>query len=169
MKPNRCFLVVLASLLGCDSPLGVTVEPAALMVTDSAAYTVDRGLQSFAVAIRYVYSNRTGDAVLLSNCSGYTGPSLEKLIDGSWAPAWSPMEQLCASAPIEIAEGTQYHDKLCIVAFDAESTANPKFLAGPVDGAYRLVWHRARWRSKGSGESMPIALRGSNTFRLIEP
>ena len=166
---KRLGMLALLSITACDAPLGLESDAAALLVTDANEYPVSRGQSGFSVGIRYVYSNRTDRVVELSNCNGFVGPSLEKLDSGSWVPAWSPIEALCLTAPVRIAVGAQYRDSLQVVAFDPGQNAGPEFLLDGVDGTYRLIWHRARWGSEEAGAtSMPVRLRVSNSFRLLD-
>lgn len=142
---------------------------AALLQTDRDEYVLVEDGTPLTTEIPYTFRNTTGRTVSLENCNGYIAPLLEQWDGDEWVVGWAPLENLCLSAPVEIAPGEVLHDTLHVAGFGYGANASPRFRTPNIEGTYRLAWHRARFdydAADASGTPMPEKYRVSNAFRL---
>lgn len=156
-----------ASDMGGVPGAGLERDGDALFQTDSLSYTVVSGDNGYWVHIATTFTNRTGHDVYFANCNNQTGLKLEKLEDGEWRTAWSPMLPLCLSAPILVEPGSTYDMDVGVFGGYPDNNKYPKFLVDEVDGVYRIVWDAAYSFYEKDGESneeLPLGQRVSNRF-----
>jgi hypothetical protein len=151
-----------------------TADPAmsALFRTDSVAYTLRARDNGYAAVIGVKFTNRTSDTTYFTNCNGAVGVSLEKLTDGNWRNAWSPVMPACLSPPIAVAPGATRMMPIELFAGFPGGTAYPQFAVAEITGIYRAVWNSAVTRYQNQlpfGEPLPLAQRISNRFTLRAP
>lgn len=174
-------LIAFAPLLGCsrastepldagDADASFVRDEDALFQTDSQSYIVTVDDQGYRGEIGVRFTNRTGRTVYFVNCHGTTGHTLEKLVDGKWETAWSPVMLLCLSPPITVPAGGTYDSRLQLYAGPPGSNAYPQFSSNDVEGTYRVVWHAALHSYSPDrhpfGEALPLAQRVSNRFTI---
>lgn len=135
--------------------------------TDRLRYTLRATRQGLEVSIPFTYTNHTGSRIHVINCNRIAPPHLEKWVGDAWVFAWGAATPDCISLPIPIPEGATYADTLPV--FHGFGEVQPKFET-TLDGVYRLVWTAIRWNNDGSlfsvGDTLPLALRVSNSFRI---
>jgi hypothetical protein len=166
-------LVGAATLYAChqaSGPNADNVDDPGLR-TDQSAYALERRRTSWEADIPYEFVNRTGDTVYLTNCRGDFGLRLEKWHEGEWVTAWTPVQLMCLSPPLEIGPGATFADTVHVIAGLPGSNVMPKLEVEEVDGAYRLVWlagsHDYNDGEPG-GALIDDRFRTSNTFTLSE-
>lgn len=145
---------------------------AALFRTDSVAYTLRARDNGYAATIGVTFTNRTSDTTYFVNCNGAVGVSLEKLIDGNWRNAWSPVLPACLSRPIAVAPGATRSMPIELFGGFPGSNVYPQFAVAEISGIYRAVWNSAVTRYQDQlpfGEPLPLAQRTSNRFTLQTP
>ena len=140
------------------TPTLVTRDTSAAVQTDSLAYRLVRTDVSYDGRIAFAFTNRDARSVEITNCLGTTTVGLEKLVGDRWVLAWSPTLPLCLSAPIVVAPGATYRTELLISAGRPGTTTEPKFLAGTVDGVYRMIWGALSYSGPARGTS-PARIR----------
>jgi hypothetical protein len=181
----RRFAVLLLSFVaaGCSGGVegDVIVDPtapliardlAALFQTDSLRYTLKAFSGSYDGTIGVVFTNGTPDTAFIVNCAGSTSLALEKLVDGGWVRAWSPVLPACLSPPIVIAPGRQYRSDVRIFSGYVGSNLYPQFSITDITGIYRIVWDnvlRTYQDRLPFGEPVGPDRRVSNRFELIAP
>lgn len=144
----------------------------ALFRTDSVAYTLRARDNGFETRIGVTFTNRTSDTTYFVNCNGSVGVSLEKMIDGNWRNAWSPVMPACLSPPIAVAPGATRSMPIELFAGFAGSNVYPQFAVAEISGIYRAVWNSAVTGYQSQlpfGEPLPLAQRTSNRFTLRVP
>jgi hypothetical protein len=157
---------------GCQGGfLGLGGDREADFRTDRAQYTLTATSGGLETSISFTYTNRTGRRIHVLNCNRIAPPHLEKRVGDTWAFAWGMATPDCVSVPIPIPYLATYRDTLPV--FHGLGAVHPKFETAPLDGTYRLVWDAIRWNNDGSlfsiGDTLPLALRVSNTFRIVTP
>lgn len=178
-------LVSLALITACDStttppriedpiqPDSITPlvrDTSALIQTSELRYEIVPNSMGRGADIPFVYRNTLSDTLYIVNCRGEVKPFVDRLVDGEWKPAWSPVYLLCLSEPIKIAPGASYSDVLLFGGAPAGSNIIPQLPAGDLNGTYRLrlssvVFHNPP-RSAG-GDSVEYRFRISNAFSLV--
>lgn len=175
-KPPVWGVLAIAGLaIGCDG--GATAPEGhgdAPLQTDRLVYEMQRdSLDNLRVEIPFTYHNGTGKTVYLVNCNGSVPPSLQKLEEGQWVDAWSPVMLLCLSQPIQVAPDAVYEDTLRVFAAPQGSNAGPQLEVSGPDGTYRLVWHVPvhdyDFSDPPSGTPLALENRISNNFELRVP
>ena len=170
VRPVLALLAVPAVLLAaCDGVTLPDIGDDALLETDRHAYVLVEDGAPFTTQIPYTFHNTTGRTVSLVNCNGYIGPALQKWDDGEWVAGWAATENLCLSAPVEIAPGEVFEDTLHVYAYGYGGRISPQFTTPDVEGTYRLAWYRARIDydlDSGNGSPLPASPPVSNPFRL---
>lgn len=171
---NRVSVLGLAMLVGaCASPLEAPESDEGLPIqTDRLVYELRRTDRELLGEISFAFTNRTGKTVYVVNCNGVAPPSLEKLVDGEWVPAWSAVVPACLSAPIVIEPGKTYTSTLEVYAGLPGMRIAPIFEVAEIEGTYRLVWHPLVHDydsdRPGFGVEVPLEQRTSNPFVLKE-
>lgn len=143
-----------------------------LFRTDSVAYTLRARDNGYAAVIGVTFTNRTSDTTYFVNCNGSVGVSLEKLIEGNWRNAWSPVLPACLSSPITVAPGATRRMPIEVFGGFPGSNTYPQFAVAEISGVYRAVWNSAVTRYQNHlpfGEPLPLAQRTSNRFTLQVP
>ena len=173
MKPAARFFTLIGCLLACDSPLGVNQIEGPLLQTEALEYRLIETAIGYETEIPYSFTNRTGSKVFLANCKGNVSPGLERNHDGQWVPDWTPVKLMCLSSPVVILRGDEYHDTLRVFAGPFGSNLHPQFKSEDVGGVYRLRWEGAYSTYDPDqypfGKELPLGLRVSNSFVLIDP
>jgi hypothetical protein len=173
MKPAAKFLALIVFLLACDSPFGVNQIEGPLLQTEALEYRLIETATGYETEIPYSFTNWTGSKVFLINCNGDVSPGLERNHAEEWNWGWVPMKAMCLSSPVVIQRGAEYHDTLRVFAGSFGSNLHPQFESEDVGGVYRLRWEGAfsTYDPDGPpfGKELPLALRVSNSFVLIDP
>jgi hypothetical protein len=187
MAIRTCIRVVLAAFVaGCaaQGPAGPSLPdvPGTLVRTERDVYraTVVPSAVSFSVVA--TFTNVTRDTLWLHPCVQQRPyppvVTLERQEAGAWRAVWGPV---CTSAlmldPPRLLPGESRTDTVRVWGARTAHTL-PDFPAGPVAGAYRLVYGAVyrRWHPLGPGtgtedalgERVPAGLLASNTFQLQE-
>jgi hypothetical protein len=145
---------------------------AALFRTDSVAYTLRARNNGHEARIGVTFTNRTSDTTYFVNCNGAVGVSLEKLVEGNWRNAWSPVMPACLSPPIAVAPGATRSMPIEVFGGFPGSNAYPQFVVAEIPGIYRAVWNSAVTDYQSElpfGAPLPLAQRISNRFTLQAP
>jgi len=171
-----CFAFTAAVSASCSQSLteSATADGTPDSQTDSTSYTLRSTSPWHQTTIGVTFTNRTNRAANFVNCNGGTGVQLEKLIHGTWTPAWAPIQAACLSPPIVVATGTKFQTTIHVFAGDVGSNFYPQFSVADVPGIYRVVWTEvvANYTTEGQsfGDLLPLEHRTSNTFTLaVEP
>lgn len=151
-----------------------SADPAmsALFRTDSVAYTLRERDNGYVARIGVTFTNSTSDTTYFVNCNGAVGVGLEKLVEGNWRNAWSPVLPACLSPPIAVAPGATRSMPIELFSGLPGSNAYPQFAVAEITGIYRAVWNSAVTRYQNQlpfGEPLPLAQRISNRFTLRAP
>lgn len=169
----RNSLLVLATLAAtgaCSSydPLVEDRDTSALFQTDSLSYTLDAGNIGYTGAIGVQFTNRTADTTYFVNCNGATGVKLQKLVNGEWRDAYSPVRNDCLSPPITAPPGGTANLPIGVFSGYPGSNSFPKFSVD-IPGVYRAVWTAAVTSYQDRlpfGQPLPFEQRISNRFAL---
>jgi hypothetical protein len=148
------------------------VAMSALFRTDSVAYTLRARDNGYEAVIGVSFTNRTSDTTYFVNCNGAVGVSLEKLMEGNWRNAWSPVLPACLSPPIVVAPGATRSLPIRVFGGFPGSNVHPQFAVAEISGVYRAVWNSAVTHYQSQlpfGEPLPLAQRISNRFTLRAP
>jgi hypothetical protein len=146
--------------------------PAVAVERDTYRVRRVREGEGLELTIVATFTNRTADTIVLHRCyERRQAVALEKWVEGEWKSAFG---QACPSildrsAP-RLAPGERRTDTLLIFASLRPNTY-PRFELGAVPGMYRLVyWKAYRYSRTPSplGALLPIELRVSNAFRVVE-
>jgi hypothetical protein len=131
--------------------------------TDKKAYKVAVTQRSVKFAINYSYVNRTGGVVFLPSCKKPYRPSLEKKVEGRWAPVVDSMGLECSGPPVRIGPGKTYRGSFAVEAFLPGNNLRPelKIDAREIEGVYRLAHVFS-----GQNRIFPLEERVSNEFNL---
>lgn len=151
-----------------DPPLAV-VPPEAWLRTDLAEYTVRLEEGDHAVDFQLEYTNLLGQAVAVPACRVPYRPALEKLVDGEWTRALTPVEPLCISPPLVIPPGETYAFSFELRAAAPGSDRWPQLEVPGAEGTYRLVWFVGLHdpaADTGVGDLLPLEQRASHAFSL---
>jgi hypothetical protein len=108
--------------------------------TDSLQYHLDFDGRGLHARIPYVFTNRTGGTVSITNCRGLFALHLEREANGSWHPAWSPVLLGCLSAAIVIENNAEYRDTVDVWGAPPGGNSYPQFDKQDPTGTYRIVW-----------------------------
>lgn len=166
MRRRLLILVVAAAAIavGCSDPVAApSGGTAPLFQTDSSSYLLRATTGGWQTQIGVTFTNRSGDAALISNCQGSTPIELDKLIGSEWVEVWSPAILACSSPPITIAPNASYRTTVFVFGGYPGTNFSPKFSIDDLDGVYRL-----KWDAIVSGpNSLPEEWRVSNQFRLV--
>lgn len=174
MRLQRTVLILLGSV-ACDGsssdvPRETNVgEFTTRILTDSSAYTLHFDDPGWTTTIGFTY--RAGaDTVYIVNCNGAILMHLQKREPEGWTDAWYAEGNACLSAPIVIPPGHVFRGEVLIWGAEPGDTSHSTFRVPEIDGVYRLVWsqavHHYGPRLGGSGDTIPLAERVSNQFRL---
>jgi hypothetical protein len=141
----------------------------AFLTTNAPIYDVRVEGPLHAVDFELTYRNPLNVAVAVPACHTPARPMLQKLVNGEWVYAFSPVELMCITAPLVIpARGThQFRYQLRADAYDLKRW--PESADGTLDGTYRLHWWvglHDRQADNGLGKPLPEAYVVSNTFEL---
>lgn len=150
-------------------PNSVLAPGETFLTTDAPVYEIRVEGTVHAVDFELTYRNPLNVAVAVPACHSHTRPMLQKLVDGEWVYAFSPIELLCITAPLVIpARGThQFRYELRAAAHDLARW--PGAADGTLDGTYRLRWSvglHDRRADAGVGKRLPEEYVVSNTFEL---
>lgn len=159
-------LLLSALLFGGCSLLGHDSAPATLQ-TDAEAYEAHltaHGLELDPIA--FTLTNERAQAIYIPGCPGPNPPSLQKLVEGAWVPAWSPVVTLCLGPSVRVGAGRTYRDTVWVTAGLPSNNVYPKFETLPVEGTYRLVLGVDRTEDPERIEPLPLSERASNPFEL---
>jgi hypothetical protein len=163
----RTFLLLtpLLLLLGGCSLLGSDND--SILRTGADRYdarVTDSGLELDPIA--FAFTNGRQRTVYLPGCQGPTPPSIQKLVDGEWVEAWSPVVMLCLSPSARVLPGATYRDTLRVRAGLPSDNLYPKFETLPVEGTYRLVLGVDRTEDPERFDPVSFVERVSNPFEL---
>jgi hypothetical protein len=145
--------------------------PAPALSTDADRYVLERTTIGWEAAIPFTYENRTRGPVFVVSCLHPTPPILEKWVGGRWVTAWSPTVPACLGPVLRVEAGERYSDGLRVFAGYPENNWHPKFDVAEPEGTYRLVWDVLSSYDPGRypfGDPLPLHLRVSNSFELVE-
>jgi hypothetical protein len=137
--------------------------------TDADRYEARRtshGLELDPIA--FTFTNGRSRAVYVPGCPGPNPPSLQKLIDGEWVEAWSPVVTQCLGPSVRVGAGQAYRDTVRVLAGLPSDNTYPKFETLPVEGTYRLVLGVDRTEDPEQIVPTPLAERVSHPFELRE-
>ena len=169
----RCITLLLIGLLsGCASaPIVTTAAELAHadFRTDSTSYTLAAGAVGYGGTISVTYTNHSRKTVYFVNCRGVTNVVLEKLVDGAWKLAWSPIELMCLSPPITVPPNGTWTTRVNISGAYRGRNSLPTFSIDTIPGRYRLEWGQAVHDYHASlpwGKPLPEERRISNEFML---
>ena len=167
---RRCLPFAVA-VCGCMASTGQAPSPLAVpaVAVERDTYRVRhvREGEGLELTIVATFTNRTADTIVLHPCyERRQAVALEKWVDLEWKSAFGQAcpDILDHSAP-RLAPGESRTDTTLIFASLRPNTY-PRFELGAVPGMYRLVYWKA-YRSL-RGALLPIELRVSNAFRVIE-
>lgn len=168
--------VVVMSLCACVPSTGQApaplAAPAVAVERDTYRVTRTRGGDVLELTIVSTFTNRTADTVVLHPCyDRRPAVALEKWVAGEWKSAFDQgcPDILLTSAP-RLAPGESRADTAWVSASLRPNT-RPRFELGTVPGLYRIVYWKAHrgWRAPNYlGELLPLELRVSNPFRVVE-
>jgi hypothetical protein len=177
MGSCRNIVVLVAALLAgaCSSlgdPLGPlpALEPGdTYLTTDATEYVirVEGGLR--AVDFELTYRNPLDVAVAVPGCHSPARPMLQKLVDGEWVQAFSPIELACITAPLVIPARGTHRFRYALRADPHDLGRWRAAVGGALDGTYRLRWWvglHDRRALNGMGEPLPLEYVVSNPFEL---
>ncbi|MBC7672990.1 MAG: hypothetical protein H7247_11270 [Polaromonas sp.] len=160
-------------ITGCDeqatSPGVATRDTAALLQTDSLAYTLRPTSVGYQAEIGVTLTNRTTGTIFIVNCGGATGVQLEKRVGIAWQGVWSPVIPLCLSPPITVPIGSTYRTRISIFGGYPGTNAYPQFSVADVTGEYRAIWGSVLSTYQDwlpFGDPLPVEWRTSNRFTL---
>jgi hypothetical protein len=174
MKPALALLLLASLVTGACSSLADPLAPLpalaageSLLTTDALEYEIRSEGQMRAVDFDLTYRNPLDVAVAVPACHRPYRPVLQKLVEGQWVDAFSPIELMCITAPLVIpARGThQFRFELRADAFDLARW--PGAAGGSLDGTYRLRWWVGiydRRMDNGVGQLLPEEYVVSNNF-----
>ncbi len=171
-NPAPAILVGLLALAGCEEALPTAFlneAPHAPIQTDREIYTLEWDGSTYQATVEYTYTNRTGHAVFIVNCSGAFALRLERWTGSRWVHAWSPVLPDCLSPPIEIAPGELRAFSLHLVGGRPSGSIHPQFDQATPSGWHRIVWMSALSSFQSSypfGPEIGPEHRYSNPFRL---
>ncbi|MEP0545717.1 MAG: hypothetical protein ABJF88_02185 [Rhodothermales bacterium] len=137
--------------------------------TDAGRYEARRtgyGLELDPIA--FTFTNARSRAVYVPGCPGPNPPSLQKLVNGAWVEAWSPVVTQCLGPSVRVGAGQAYRDTLHVLAGLPSDNLYPKFETLPVEGTYRLVLGVDRTEDPERIVPTPLGERVSNPFELRE-
>jgi hypothetical protein len=141
----------------------------ALFQMDSLRYALADDGSTYMTNLGVRFTNQTGATTYFVNCNGATSLRLEKLVDGAWKPAWSPILPLCLSQPIVVAAGAVHDSRIFVHAGHPGNNYYPKFAITDLEGIYRIVWNDALSSYQDRlpfGDPLPLVQRVSNRFAL---
>ncbi|MGH7477611.1 MAG: hypothetical protein ACRELD_15190 [Longimicrobiales bacterium] len=153
-------IAVLSACAGERSSPTESVGPA--MGTDSAVYHARLDERTIRVTIGFRYTNRTDGPVYVGRCRFDHPPSLQKLVEGAWVTAYSPVVLMCWEPPTVIARGATYDGVLHVVMGRAGTNIHPKVEVPPLAGTYRLFWYIS------GQDPLPERERTSTPFEIRE-
>jgi hypothetical protein len=160
---------LLTSLAGCGgdelpttAPLSpvLTRDTEAPFQTDSLSYTLNAGTFGYGASLTITYTNTGTSATAFTNCSGATMYVFQKLVDGVWQSAWSPIVNSCLSPPIVVPPGGTHIFKVALFGGYEGCNCAPRFFVGDPNGTYRAVWQTGF-------TALPEAARVSNRFTFV--
>lgn len=175
-------LVALAAVLlcACDSP--ADVNDGALINTGTVSLrsvaevynattgqtVIDGSLVSYLdLTVFLVYRNRAGRTVYISACRAPHEPRLERLVNGSWEPAYVPEPAACADSLIAVRSRWAYPYQFQIRAYQGAPGLEPAWLGSSDEGLYRVHWQDAIWLDSARTQQLPMAQRVSNPFHVV--
>lgn len=138
--------------------------------TDSESYTLTQPGPWYEATIRFTFHNDLKKNVYFVNCGGATGILLEKFVDSTWKPVWSPVMTTCLSAPLIVAAGKDWRSEIRVSAAPIGSNFLPQFSVRDIPGTYRVQWTHALRSYDPSkprfGTQLPLQQRISNSFEI---
>ena len=171
---------LLVVLLGCGmNPAGARIGDGGEVVPDTPAIQtgqtsyvlVDEG-RVWRLTITATYTNRTGSTVYVRT-AGDPRPvyGLEKLENGRWQRALSPIFPLVLSPPVVVRNGGSRTDTLVFFAGKPGGNVAPEFEVTSIPGVYRVLYEAYRTEHVSNGiaelsDTLPVEKRSSNTFEL---
>lgn len=171
---SRALLTILGSILAvaaCDTFTEPGDEFGPVIQTDSLEYHLIPDWVGLRVDIPYTFENRTGRQISLVNCNGSFSIHLQREQDGEWKFAWSPVRNMCLSAPIVIEPNGTFAETLNVWGAPPDSLhIGPNFDVADPSGIYRIVWGTGLWSFQSDslpfGPQIPLKWRVSNRFTL---
>jgi hypothetical protein len=187
MKVNRCFYLLLTSLLLCFIRTDCVSVPALTdppVQTDKKIYSATLTPESFQVVVKWTYTNRTSATVYRGK--GNTLLILEKKVEDEWIaarrdlilfseeenakPLSISLEEFSRINPGETREGTWSIRPVKGSILGPGSTAKRKFELKEVPGVYRIVLGLSSTEYGGdiSAKWLPQEECVSNEFKIVE-
>jgi hypothetical protein len=187
MKINRCFYLLLPGLLICfirADCVSIAVQTDPPVQTDKKIYSATLTPESFQVAIKWTYTNRTSAAVYLGK--GHTLLILEKKVEDEWIaarrdaipfseeenakPLRISLEEFSRINPGETREGTWNIRPVKGSILGPGSTAKRRVELKEVPGLYRIViaLSSTEYGGDNSAEWLPQEECVSNEFKIVE-
>jgi hypothetical protein len=175
MRPAARYFIIAAAVTltaACQGLGPLSPEPDAQgaatagtgLRTDASSYLLEPQWVGLRTEIGISFPNTTGRRMYIPNCHGGLNTRLEKRVDDSWVPYWSPVLLLCVSAPIIIEPGATLTRTINVWGALPDTNAGPAWASADVEGTYRMVLGGVAWQ--GTTEEVPLELRTSNEFTL---
>jgi hypothetical protein len=177
---HRLLLLASALLVGC-APDPLTPPSSAsradnvvgAIVTSAYSYELQRTSVAWTGQIPFTFTNVSDRTISLLNCNGAYSLRLEKLVNGSWARAWSPVLPMCLSQPIRRTPGQTIAGDIGIFSGLPGSDVHPQFEVPEIEGTYRIVIDSGFWNYDHDGppwgQVPPLEYRVSNSFEIRLP
>jgi hypothetical protein len=180
MKQSSRDAVVLATLLAIAGCRGLDpfspderhawLETGNALRTDAASYVLEPHGVGLKTVIGMSFTNQSQQRMYIVNCHGGLSTALEKRVNGSWVPYWSPAMLMCLSSPIVVEPGATLTRSVTVWGALPGTNAGPAWASADVEGTYRMVLGSLVWNyttdGQGFGDPVPLGLRTSNEFAL---
>jgi hypothetical protein len=138
--------------------------------TDSVFYALRPDGPGWATTIGFSYRNSDSDTVYVVNCNGAILMNLQKRVAGEWIDSWYAEGNDCLSPPVVIPPGEVFRGEIAVWGGEPGNSSFNTFRLTPIDGEYRLLWHRPVYhynpRQGSFGDTLPLEGRVSNPFTL---
>jgi hypothetical protein len=177
MSARAVLLGALFAIVGCATADPISpdewlaeLEGDSGLRTDATSYVLKPDWVGLKTVIGIRFTNSSPQTMYIVNCRGGLGTRLEKRVNGTWVPYWSPVLMMCLSEPILVKSGeTLTRDVPVWGALPGNNTV-PEWASADVEGTYRMVLGNVVWNytTEGQrfGDAVPPALLTSNTFTL---
>ena len=132
-----CACLLLSSLLTGCSLFGDQHVINLSIQTEETTYEVK---EDHPLEISYTYHNQGPNSVYLGTCLGVASQVLEKLIEGAWITAYSPICPQVLGPPLKIGPGERYRTTLRLVpaSWDPDPRNGTWHGGDDIAGTYRV-------------------------------